>query len=106
MSAERFVEGYRPPVPTSIGHEALLPLSLGSRKNNDETWEALGEHPLRRESPYDHTCGNAASLALERLPPTCVDGRGSCGDIGEAEEVNGVEGETSWEWEVTERVLR
>ena len=77
LSAERFTEEYRPPVPTSISHGAPLPLGMGSRKYNSETREALGEQSLRRESPYYHPRGNVASLVLERLPPTCVDGRGS-----------------------------
>ena len=104
LSAKRFAEGHRPPVPTLIGHGAPLPLSLGSRENNGATGEALCEQPLRRESPYHHPRGNVASLALEKLPPTCVDGRGSCGGIGEAKETDGVEGEASSEWEVAEEV--
>ena len=36
----------------------------------------MNESPLRRERPYDHSRGNPASMALERLPPTCVAGRG------------------------------
>ena len=59
-----------------------------------------GVQPLRRENPYYHPRGNVASLALERLPPTCVGGRGSCWGINETKETDGVEGEAIWEWEV------
>ena len=93
-----------PTVSTSIDHQAQLPLKLGIQKNNDETGEALGEQPLWRESPHHHPRGNVASLALERLPPTRVNGRGTCGGIDEAEEADWAEGKASREWEVAEKV--
>ena len=78
LSAERFAEGYSPPVPTLIGHEASLPLSLESQKNNSETGDALGEQSLQRESPYYHPRGNVASLVggpaqtLTKIQMACI----------------------------------
>ena len=42
------------------------------------------ESPLRRPKPYVRTRGSPASMALERLPPKCVAGRGDGhrGDVG------------------------
>ena len=81
---------HRPKLPTLLSLHSNATMSTGATRHGpppSHKWEGiaqderppgetLNESPLRRERPYNHSRGNPASMALERLPPTCVAGRG------------------------------
>ena len=61
-----------------VAHHGPLPSQLCEGISQDEhpPGETFDESSLWRAKPYVRTRVSPASMALERLPPTCVAGRG------------------------------
>ena len=107
VNAVRFAAmAFSPAVPKSTGHGATLPRRRGGRPEDGHTGEAFIEPSSRRGRPYIHPRGNVSSMAMELLPPTCVDGRGSRGCNSGTGDGDGEEGSTSWEDNVGAKIIR
>ena len=71
----------------------------GIAQNEHPQGETFNESPLRRTRPYVHMRGSLASMALERLPPVCVAGRGDGihGGATDGRQEGGYDNADGWE---------